>query len=92
MEKEKGKFRNHFRKSIRHLFLWTSQMNPQAFFKALKNDVCFSYNAIIFEKIEESEDKQKYKVTFDFGDLAVEYEFVFGLSKVTERWVLSEII
>lgn len=89
---EKGNFRNHFKKIICHLFLWTSQMEPQAFFKTLKADVCFSYDAILFEKSEESEDKQKYKVTFDFGDLQVEYTLTFTLSSSTKRWVLSEII
>ena len=89
---EESNFRAYFRKALRHLFLWTSQMNPQAFFNTIKSEAIFYWKNISFEKVEDGEAMNKYKLTFDFGDLQVEYVLTFNLSETTRRWVLSEII
>ena len=74
------------------LYLWTTQVKPETFVAFLKKDLCFSYDSLKFEKEESKEtDKQNYKLTFDFGDMQIEYKLVFNHSKETNRWVLSEI-
>lgn len=74
------------------LYLWTSQVRPERLCEALKNDLCFSYDNLKFEKLPSSEEgKQYYQLLFDFGDLQIEYVLLFKQSPQTKRWVLSEI-
>ena len=89
--KEKGTFKGHLCKMISTLYLWTSQVKPTRLIEALKNDLCFSYDNLLFDRVDQEEDKQTYKLVFDFGDMQVEYLLTFKLSPQTKRWVLSEV-
>ena len=87
-----GTFKGHLRKMLLQLYLWTSQINPEKLCEELKNDLCFSYDTLKFEKLPSNEEgKEYYKLLLDFGDLQVEYVLLFKQSPQTKRWVLSEI-
>ena len=87
----KGTFKGHLRNMISALYLWTSQVAPIKLIDALKSDLCFSYDNLLFKKVADEETKQVYKLVFDFGDMQTEYILTFKQSKETKRWVLSAI-
>ena len=90
--KEKGTLKGHLKKMLSQLYLWTSQISPERFYETLKNDLCFSYDSLIFNKLQTSnENEQYYQLVFDFGDLQIDYVFVFTHSEQTKKWVLSAI-
>jgi len=89
--KEKGTFKGHLCKMMSALYLWTSQVSPTRLIEALKSDLCFSYDNLLFDRISNEPDTQDYKLVFDFGDMQVEYVLTFKLSEKTKRWVLSDI-
>ena len=87
----KGTFKGHLRKMLSNLYLWTSQIKPEGLGAAIKNDLCFSYDELVFRPTVDNEDSKVYELIFDFGDMVVTYILVFTLSKDTNKWVLSEI-
>ena len=89
--KAKGTFKGHLRKMIQSLYLWTTQVKPEFLGEALKNELCFSYDSLEFKPTEQGEEKQKFKLTFDFGDMKVSYTITFERSKMTKRWVFTNI-
>jgi len=90
-EVKKGTFKEHLRKMLAQLYLWTTQIKPEAFEEQIKKDLCFSYDELIFKRALANEKQQAFELIFDFGDMVVTYILVFKLSDKTNRWVLSEI-
>ena len=87
----KGTLKEHIKNMICKVYLWTSQMTPENFIKAFKNDICLSYDELKFERTSNSETQCTYELTIDFGDIQVSYELTFKLSSTTHRWVLMNI-
>lgn len=90
-EKKKGTFKGHLNNMLSKLYLWTSQVRPEAFGAQIEKDLCFSYDELIFKAAAQNDNQQAYELIFDFGDMVVSYVLVFKFSDKTHRWVLSEI-
>ena len=89
--KEKGTFRDHWMKMVKKHILWTTHLIPTKIVEVIKDNTFLSCDTLMMKLVKDNENEKIFCLSFDFGDIAVEYNVTFTKPEGKKRWVCSKI-
>ena len=78
-------------KTVNKHILWTTHLTPTKIVEVIKDKTCLSYDALSMNLITDGDTKKIYQLSFDFGDIVVDYNVTFTKPDGKDRWVCSKI-